>query len=328
MSTNSKNIIRPEFLKNFTKKIKTRNIVVDKKSSCAQEVTKEMPSISKNVNVLIQDLNLRIHDRQLPYISINTLFDGKVEKRSRFVVHDYETSSSFEKKIKKQVKDSVEISHILDFLIADGFKEVKISSLSCDSELVISRELFGCAVVDILLDIIIFNSYSFLKELPTEEKKMFTRKKFEFFKSNNWNCFYDYADEDNLYYSFAFSARKNEKSIDLKKYIEFWNLFMDKYYPNMKHKEKDVHEQLLQHVDYDELPKNLSQKFDSKPKGAYLLLRTNKDRTENLHPTLCALFGIDEYKKGKIKIVPLKEFNKHKDLFKNLDVSAFKVVKQ
>ena len=85
-------------------------------------------------------------------------------------------------------------------------------------------------------------------------------------------------------------------------------------------------EQLSQHVDKGELPKSTHRKFADYPQGAYLLLRTNKDRTEKIHPQLFNLFGIKKFRKGKLKIIPITDFEKYKPLLKNLDVSAFKVI--
>ena len=80
-------------------------------------------------------------------------------------------------------------------------------------------------------------------------------------------------------------------------------------------------------MDYHELPKNLAARFSKMPSGAYLILRTNKDVTEDLHPSICNVFGISEYSKGYIKIIPMKDFNQYEFLCVNLDVSVFKIVK-
>ena len=92
--------------------------------------------------------------------------------------------------------------------------------------------------------------------------------------------------------------------------------------------EKIQKEQIKQHVDYKELPQNIHKKFENLPAGSYLILRTNKDRTEELHPMLFSLFGMKKYYKGKIKIISVEEFEMYKPLMENLDVSVFKVVKQ
>lgn len=131
-----------------------------------------------------------------------------------------------------------------------------------------------------------------------------------------------------MYYSLSFSARLSENEFNVDQYICYWDDFISCYYSNEKHIEKDIREQIKQHVDFEELPQNTYKKFDKLPAGAYLLLRTNKDRTEDVQPMLFALFGIKTYKKGKIKIVPIDKFEDYKPLMEHLDVSAFKIVKQ
>ena len=83
----------------------------------------------------------------------------------------------------------------------------------------------------------------------------------------------------------------------------------------------------IKHVDYHELPKNLTYRISRMPSGAYLILRTNKDVTEDLHPSICKVFGIPEYSKGYIKIIPTEDFKQFEFLCVNLDVSIFKIVK-
>ena len=172
------------------------------------------------------------------------------------------------------------------------------------------------------------NSYSFFKDMDIVQKKKISEEKYVFFKKEGLPCFYDCHQDKVLYYSLSFSARGSEEEFDLESYIGYWNNFIKAYYPNNIHKEKSIKEQITQHVDYEELPKNIHKKFENLECGAYLLLRTNKDRTEKLHPSICTLFGINKYSKGKIKIVPIELFDEYKPLMENLDVSAFKIVKQ
>ncbi|MBQ9700776.1 MAG: hypothetical protein IJV71_09180, partial [Lachnospiraceae bacterium] len=197
-----------------------------------------------------------------------------------------------------------------------------------DAEIVIDYKLLQYAIIDILLDIVMFNSYSFLKNMNIAEKKRFSGEKYDYFKNSNLPCFYDCSKDKLLYYSISFSARISEDNFDIDKYIGYWNEFIDIYYPNETHQEKSIKEQIKQHVDFKELPKNIHKRFETLPVGAYLLLRTNKDRTEDLHPMLFSIFGIKKYGKGKIKIVPVEEFETYKPLMENLDVSVLKVVKR
>lgn len=327
MSTNAKNIIRPEFLKNFTTKVKDRYVLLEKGNSEFQNIERLVFSVNHKINMIIQELNLRIIDRQLPYINLKICYGKVSNKRIRAFLHNRDTNFLFEKEIQKQIETEVEISHILDMLVATGFKKITISTLSCDAELIIDCKLLDQALTDILLDIVMFNSYSFLKDMNISDKKLFSEEKYNFFRDENLPCFYDCPRDCTVYYSLSFSARISEDDFCIEDYIEYWNRFINKYYPGKKHQERSIKEQIKQHVDYKELPKEIHRRFDKLPCGAYLLLRTNKDRTEDLHPMIYSLFGIKKYSKGKIKIVPIEDFETYKPLLENLDVSAFKVVK-
>ncbi len=328
MSTNPKNIIRQEFLKNFTKKIKDRYILLEKGNQKFKDINDLISSINHELNLIIQELNLKIKDRQLPYITLHSYYGNIIQnKRVRVFLHNDDTDTLFERDIQGQVEIDTEISHILDLLVASSFKKITISTLSCDAELIIDYKLLKNAVIDIILDIVMFNSYSFLRSMSVEEKKKFSEKKYLFFKDQSLNSFYDCPKDKMMYYSLAFSAR-HEESFNIIDYINYWDKFIDKYYNGCQHQEKSIKEQLKQHVDYEELPHDVHRKFENLLPGAYLLLRTNKDRTEDLHPTIYSLFGIRKYRKGKIKIVSIDEFDTYRILMEHLDVSAFKVVKQ
>lgn len=328
MSTNKKNAIRPEFLKNFTKNIKERFILLEKGNQQFNDISELVGAINQTINEIVQELNLKITDRQLPYITLKIGYGNVLNKKVRVFLHNDDTDYFYEQDIQTQIETESEISHILDLLIATSFKKITISSLSCDAELVIDYKLLKCAIIDILLDIVMFNSYSFLCDMDIKQKKKISEQKYIFYMKEKLPCFYDCPKDKILYYSLSFSARNNEEEFDLDSYINYWNKFIEVYYPNSVHKEKSIKEQIEQHVDYKELPKTVHKKFDCLEQGAYLLLRTNKDRTEKLHPSINTLFGISKYKKGKIKIIPVQSFDEYKPLMENLDVSAFKVVKR
>ena len=64
MSTNAKNVSRPEFLKNFTTKIKRRYIVIESSKNSSIDYQKTVNEINTRVNQIIQEINLRTSDRQ------------------------------------------------------------------------------------------------------------------------------------------------------------------------------------------------------------------------------------------------------------------------
>lgn len=327
MSTNSKNRLSPAFLKNFTTMIERRTILVDKNTDISPEFERRISAINTKVNLIIQNLNIRITDRQIPYITLSIKYGDTIEHRTRVYVHDYATKEDSEANVKNQLEVNDEISHILDFLIAPGYKYIRVSPIACDAELVIDNSLVECAVVDILLDIAMFNSYSFLKKQTDADRKIFSQQKFDFYMQQSLGSFYERNNDKIQYYSFAFSSRYSIDNIDLDHYIGIWTNFISAYYSQSRHVNLTITDQLKYHVDIEELPKTLSKRFSKLECGAYLVLRTNKDRTEDLHNTLFALFGIKKYNKGKIKIVPISSYSTHFELFKNLDVSAFKIVK-
>lgn len=270
----------------------------------------------------------------LKYNFFSKSADWSNEQEYRIII--YTNSSEAERQKISTISDAIEgivIGERIDDTHKDvlrtyGFKRIMISKLGCDAEIIIDYHLLDAVITDIVLDIIMFNSYSFLKAMTIKEKREFSQQKYRFFVENKLTCIYDYKNEKPLYYSLAFSARTDSSSFDLKYYISLWDKFIETYYRDKKHIEKSVKEQLSQHVDKGELPKRVYKKFDDYSEGAYLLLRTNKDRTEKIHPQLYKLFSIKKFRKGKLKIVSIAEFEKYKPLLKNLDVSVFKVVVQ
>ena len=328
MSSNRKNRIGPTFLMNFTKNIEARHLVIENATAINGDLQKSINIINETANTIIQSLNVNIADRQLPYITLTVSYNSNLDNQARFFVHDSDTSDAFETAVGAHIDCiGTDISHMIDVLVAAGYKDIVISSLGYDAEIVVSQDFFKCAIVDVLLDIVMFNSYSFLRNLSLQEKHDFSFKKYQFYRVNALNCFYSCKTNKELYYSFAFSARKNEDEFDIERYINLWNQFIQYNYGTQIHKEVSIPRQLKHHADYGELPPALAKRFNKRAKGAYLIMRTNKDRTKDLELFICSVFGIKEYEKGKIKIVPIEEFEKYKPLFKNLDVSAFKVVK-
>ena len=213
---NLKNEIRPAFLRNYTTKVKTRYIVVDRKKCPIKNIDGRIKSINDTANSIIQELNLLIHDRQLPYISLKVQGKSGFSKRTRAYIHDDQISSDYEKSMQDKIVKEKELSHILELLVANGFKRITISQLQYDAEIIIDNNLLNAVITDIVLDIIMFNSYSFLKSMTIEEKRKFTKQKYSFFIDNQLTCPYDYKNEKPLYYSLAFSARNKDFSFDIK----------------------------------------------------------------------------------------------------------------
>lgn len=329
MSTNYKNIIRPEYFKNFTNSIIHRDILVESGHALKDDIQKIVYNANSRANQIIQKLNLKIKSRQIPYITLDIQYHSTIHEQSRMVLIEQDTHEDFEVHIKECAHTlGHNVSHLIEILAANSYQEIAISPLGCNSAIVISKEYIDCALIDVLLDIVMFNSYSFLKSMPINRRYAFSQEKCTFFLQHRHSCFYEYRDAKNLYYSFAFTARTGRNTFDIETYIRLWDDFISEKYGKSAHIEKTISQQLKQHVDYEELPKQLATRFKSKPPGCYLILRTNKDATEVLHPSICSVFGLGRYRKGKIKIVSIDDFKQYEFLCPNLDISVFKIVKQ
>lgn len=331
MSTERKNKINKAYLKNFTKFVEERYVLIQNAPAIKKNIQETVNHINETVNTYIQKLNVKIHDRQIPYITLCIKYDYDIPDDTRIFLHDDYTSTEYETKIKEHATENIgkTITHLLEFLLAAGYKELSISQVGCDAKLVVAHEFFECAVTDILLDIAMFNSFSFLRNLQIKDKHAFTSKKLNYYKQNkdSMTIFYDHKEIDNLYYSFAFSARNSKSSLSIEKYIEYWDDFISKEYKDYTHKELSVAKQLKNYYrDYGEIGQNFYKKFYNMDKGAYILMRINADHTEDYHELICNLFHIKSYRTRQTLIKPISQFDTYTKLFENLDVSAFKVV--
>ena len=62
MSTNRKNRINPAFLKNFTENVERRCIAIESSQKAFDGMQEFVNSINETANIIIQELNLKIHD--------------------------------------------------------------------------------------------------------------------------------------------------------------------------------------------------------------------------------------------------------------------------
>lgn len=343
MSTNSKNIIRNAYMSNFTTKKKHRYILTEKGSDLDTYIQQRLTEINDGVNSAIQELSMRIWDRQLPYVIIEKLpinfdtindkmnaQDDKVQ-RVRCLLRDVNTERELIACLRDELsKDEFRTSHAIELYAHTTYNVLTFSNNNFDAKVLLDGSGLKSIFTDIFMDSAMFNSYSFLKNMSGQEKHDFGIKKLEFYQSKQLTCYYRFDNEDEektLYYSLAFSCRKGEKEFDYDMYISLWNEFVARYYPNERHKEKRVAEQLKQYIDPEQLPSNLEDKIMSREEGAYLVLRINNDRTKELHEYIMNYFGISEYRIGSIKIVNISEYSNITKMLKNLDVAAYKVVR-
>jgi hypothetical protein len=303
-----------------------RQVIVECNSNKNQFVEQMIGEINNEVNAIIQELNLRIQDRRLPYISLTVSYNASFAQNDRMVIIERNTPKEFiDKASQSSNLIGKEISHMIHLLNADGFMDLCISTMGYDAQIVIPLYSMKCAIIDILLDIVVFNSYSFLVSKSMEEKHDFCYEKYEYYLEKNLPCFYNHKKVDKLYYSFAFAARQSESEFDCDYYIELWNSFIRDHHPQKIHIEPSLSKQLRDFKDSWSI-NNLVNQLKQKPAGAYLILRVNKKRTKQINEKIESLFGLKKRKNGKTHIIPLFDFKGKSDLCINLDVSVLKVV--
>lgn len=325
MSTNRKNIIRKAPLANFTRNIKYRDFVVDR--STFNQYCDKIPSIMADVNKTIQEVALNIEDRHIPFVIGSPItYDAPKICDSRIVLLPAENkfALSFTNKERRN------ISHLVEFQLSAIYNQITFSNSSCDAKLVIDKEFLIPTATDLFLDLAMFNSYSFLQDMSVEEKREFSKQKFEYFKHRNLPCYYTYDNSDILlYYSLAFSARKTLKKIDIPMYIALWEDFLRTYYPGKLHMEPSLESQLKQHIDFGQLPcQKILDELDSRPNGSYLLIRLNRrPRSTKMATELNTILGGSTLSSKSWKIISLSEYSTIKQYTQNLYISAFKLIK-
>jgi len=340
MSTNKKNDYCPAFLSSFTKDKERRNIVVENaRILCEyQEITKHVVDLT---NKIVQELNVKIPDRQVPYVGLSAKKETELTDKSRaLLLSDENAQTGFTERILAHIRvNGLPLSHIVGILPAPGCKKIVESpeewGNEIPTEIVINRKLFlDCTLTDMLLDISMFNSYSFLKGGTLEDKQTFSFKKYRYFQDRSLPCFFDYRNgSKKLYYSFAFSARCAENRFNVDEYIQLWNDFINSAYPTSIHEGWSVEEQLKNHEEFHNLSLGkILRKLERLDAGAYLLLRINRTGgTRDLHPFIRSLFKTKNVEIGKVQIVPidmLKRGSKFERILQNRDVSAFKIIKR
>ena len=108
------------------------------------------------------------------------------------------------------------ITHLLDFRIVAAPPRLRVNEFANTiAKITVDSTLTKVSLSDIFLDVSMFNSYSFLKELSQTEKQDFNRLKVEYAKNNNLPSYLevDYA-EDIGCFSFALSCRNDNQEFD------------------------------------------------------------------------------------------------------------------
>lgn len=327
MSQNSKNRVSKSPMKNFTRDTIYRNIVVESINN--EEVCKDLSNTMDDVNQVIQEVNLRIKERQISYITAVPVNYDYIQKPddTRIVLRNNKELFAINKHTAEEKKN---VSHLVEFQLSAEYNQITFSNSIFDAKLVIDKKYLSAATTDLFLDLVMFNSYSFLREMSIEEKKKFSKLKFDYFRTKKIKCFYTYDKGDELlYYSLAFSARETVNTINIPEYIALWNDFLRTYYPNEHHIENSLECQLKRHVDYGHLPsKKIIEQCERLPEGTYLFIKVNrKPRNPKNIKLMQAIFGSDTFTLGSWKIIPIDQYEGIKRLTQPLYISAFKLIK-
>ena len=328
-----KDVVRLAYMRNFTDNVLYRYIVMNGTEAHHVEFNRTVKNINESLWVNIQEVSLKCPERQIPFIHL-VAADDYDNEHLRLVMTDRNFKDD---SLPEDLIPFSSISHMLILRITNNYDIISIcdSNKEISAKMIIDQKYFISSAIDILLDIAMFNSYSFLRELSIKEKKDFNLKKIEFFNKKKFECFYSFEEDKSRfpkYLSLAFAARTTIDTLDYDMYISIWDEFIKTYYPDKIHIEETVMSQLKNHLDYGTLPdkRKLANKINQRSNGAYIILRTNrKNRSKPIEQELCDFFKISSFHIGAIRIVSLNEFlttPMFSKFVKNLEVSAFKVV--
>lgn len=325
-----RNQLRKATMANFSKNILYRYILIEDSRS---ETTKI--DFNKEINdrlwYAIQEVNAITYGRTLPYVHV--IRAVKDASKIRVIINDNENNSDFNTIINNSEININDLSHLINFKTLGAQRVIKVSDelVKGDAKLLVGIKDQKAAAVDIFLDIAMFNSYSFLRNLPLSEKREFNRKKYDYFKKIGEESYYLFSeDEPPSYYSFAFSARETTYDFNYAKYVDLWNDFISSEYKTHINENFPPHEQLKLHRDYDNLPDRYKvADFWDKYDHDYLLLRINQRPNQTIvEEKILNYFGLTTYNIGETKLVDIKEyFNPFiRKMIDELIISAFKIV--
>ncbi len=309
-----------------------RFIILDNpKFKDEETVNSFIASINKTLNRCIQELNIKIEGRTLPFMKVKKII--KEQDKIRIIISSLDSNNLLRDLDELDDFDIKKTSFLIKFIklgpqrIITGSKERDINA-----EMLMDLESQVAAAVDIFLDIAMFHSYSFLDNMDLSAKKQFNKSKYEYFLNHNLNSYYRIEENSSpKFLSLAFAARTDIKKINLDKYVQLWNDLIEELYPSAIHAMPTPMEQIKKHRDLEMIDKRYSnERFWKKySKGDYLLLRINRaPRMNKRKQQIADYFGIPKFHLGAIKIVPCHEyFNPF--IKKQIDehyVSAFKIV--
>lgn len=330
MSENRKNRKEPAFLRNFTTDVLQRQIVLEKNYAETHKDVDGLRILTEELNYIIQKLNMIVH-RNIPYISLTT--SKELENVARVFIR---ATADFDEAglllVIEDKTDFLKITHLIDLFVCEGALELdQPINDHFNVEIIFNSAYTRMVIIDIFLDVAFFNSYSFLRDASVDEKKQFSKKKYEFYKNKKLDSYFDEENDPLDYFSFAFSCHSNVEegdfSFDFNKYIEIWNEFISEYYPTEVHVEKSIDEQIKLRVD-DHISPYYYQEFDNLDPGIYYILRLNRsDIPPKFIKRVSSIFGGAKLNVGMLKIIKNDELEQYNELLQELYIAAFKIIK-
>lgn len=335
----TRNIYRKATTKNFSTFAIERYILIDDITSTEQEKDQFVKTINEQLWFAIQETNMFAHDRVLPFVTVRRVIQDNT--KLRIIINDLDSTKKINDYEDLQELKVEELSHLINFRTLSPQRRVMVSDsfIPGNAKMIVDKNDQISAAIDIFLDVAMFNSISFLRDLDLNSKKQFSELKLNYFnkmKSVFDGNIYYYLEDDNppSYFSFAFAARVDNKTIDYYKYVELWNVFLRERYPKQRNNNIFPVEQLKKYYrDIENIDNQyLNEKFWNNYHGDYLFLRTNqRPNTKGRTYDIANYFGITSIKEfhiGLTKVVPISEyFNPF--LRKQLDelyISAFKII--
>lgn len=326
--------MRKADLRTFSKYEETRYIFVpDLCELNRNKYEKIQKEINETLDLYIQNLSLRITDRQIPFIKVNFATSEEVldNQYLRVLILDNENG------IVNRIISAENKSHFFYAYITPAQRQVFIGRepSKANAEFIVDQKYFITICVDMFLDIAMFHSYSFLEKLSPEERKRFSYEKYDYYKENKLSSYYHFKEYDNekpSYFSLAFAIRNSNDYLELEQYIYIWEKFLDVYYKSNINHVASIIDQLKYHKSFGQItkyesPDKLLNRFDSV--GCKLLLRINrrpkltKDRT-----IIASYFGIPKFRCRGIKVKDIIEYY-NPQIARYIEIgyiSAFKIV--
>lgn len=328
MSEKFRNIIRPAFMRNFTKNTLERYILIDIETMTHEEKDKFVSNVNERLWNAIQEVNI-ISKFNLPFVILRRVENDDDEKLRVVLTPD-------DKEYHKGTTQYVDVnnSHIIHMRQLSPQRIIQLGNMkgAGRAEILSDETNQIDAVVDIFLDISMFNSISYLKDYKNDQRQQFNNLKYKYFTDHKLNSyFYINPNDPPTYISFAFAHHITHNNLDYYGYALCWEDFLNEYFSKEKNVNPTPEKQLEHHIDYNNIDNQYkcSEFWKDYDPGSYLLLRINKKpNTEDREKRIINYFGQPKYHVGIIKVVPCQQYfvpHLFRDLYE-LNISAFKIV--